>query len=223
MVQHGSSLCHHIVHDGNSVCVVVFNGVTYYMPDNVSAEYDNMVPDLPEQGAGDPSGGAALTKALVLPVAINAQYLAPHPTSANTQQVCRAYPSQLLLGCYAMTLAAVQCAKDHDASGFKERAVANAKTVTPLGAYIVDKFLTPREPMTCDAEEDKARDRILCDCDTNKSPSAPMESDPPTEDCEIEEEEEDCSSPVSVLPPRTPPLSRSHMQNFENIEEFWVA
>lgn len=138
MAQHGSSLCHHVVHDGNSFCVVVFNGVQYYMPDNISAEYDATVP------AG---------KALVLPAAINTHGLAPQPASKDARQVCRPSPSHLILGCHAMALAAVQqlfCAKEQDAAVFRDRAVENAMSVTPLGAYMVDELLTPRNPRNVD-------------------------------------------------------------------------
>lgn len=157
MVDNGSSLCHHVIHDGRSVCVVVFNGATYYMPDDVATDFDSVVGESPE--ASVPTA----TSQFVLPATINLdvrgadrrdvnsachsyscwlQMPCHEKTEANGKRdtVCKASTSHVMLAWHAITLAVVQCVQKKDFSDFDQCAVDNASSITPLGAHIVRNF-----------------------------------------------------------------------------------
>lgn len=128
-------LCHHVIHDGQSVCVVVMDGAQYYMPTDVSADYDGTVGN---------ASAPAVDKALTYPIAFP---LGEEEASGPGGGVvmCRATSGHLLLSCHAMTLAVGQCAIKNDFSHFRQHALENASSVTPVGAHLVDA-VTPRMP-----------------------------------------------------------------------------
>jgi len=142
MVDRGSSLCHHVIHEGQSVCVVVFNGATYFMPDEVTTDFNSTV--------GEQTTSA--TSQLVLPATVNLGFegkscggwlkMQHHGCEKiwaddKTRIVCKASTSHMLLALHAVTLAAMQCVYKNDFSDFDQCAVDNASSVTPLGAHML--------------------------------------------------------------------------------------
>ena len=132
VVNGNTTLCHHVIHDGHSVCVVVMDGVQYYMPPDVSADYEGAVGDTP---------GPAVATALACPAALP---LPCKEAPGERKVVCRATSSHLVLGCHALALAAGQCALKNDFSQFRQQALANASSVTPVGAHFIFNICTPR-------------------------------------------------------------------------------
>jgi hypothetical protein len=138
--------CHHVIANGESVCVVVMDGIEYHMPadGSVAADYNGTV-DAP---------GPAVGKSLAVPAALAVDGVDESRPAAE-KIVCQPSTSHMVLGCHALTLAAGQCALKNDFSKFRRYALENARSVTPLGAVMVD-HITPRSRTEDPFGEDEA-------------------------------------------------------------------
>ena len=98
--------------DLGSVCVVNFNGVDFFMPDDVQSDFDNYI-HLTEAAVAATSG---VSESIAPPVAVANPTCAKETEGTHEQVheqrvVCTALPGHLILSCYSLVLAVGQCAK----------------------------------------------------------------------------------------------------------------
>jgi hypothetical protein len=98
--------------DLGSVCVINFNGVDYYMPDDVQSDFEDYM-HLTEAALAATSG---VSESIAPPVGVANPTCAkeiegPHEQVHEQGVVCTASPGHLMLSCYSLVLAAGQCAK----------------------------------------------------------------------------------------------------------------
>ena len=95
--------------DSGSVCVINFDGVTYYMPVNVSADFDSVTHADAEAATVAVSKSIAPPGTMTFPQERERVHVICFDGFAK-QSVSTASPGHLWLGCSSLFLAAAQCA-----------------------------------------------------------------------------------------------------------------